>query len=499
MIMAWACDLMGSSSSLGTDLTIFLQANGRHGTTKNPAYEEKWREACSNLKTYFENPQGRFGHGPFAVVRCREAVTTLDDIRSDKPQPSWAMQVIDSDKHSGIEIYYLGTESPRVEAAQLGNASEKFLDGLTHKKVVAPLSLLLQDRLPMFSLVRMTSDDARQIEVESPLLPDPVPQEFMLYTLAFDAANDRWAVIPVGMIKSESHGLTREIKWKLRVHQGSFEKGQMLFAHNALGRGKGGDATEGRLSSLLGRFGVKMLAAELMTALSENLSGMRYGYHLLSSSDVVGRSNMLSLFTEVRAGPLKGLRFYYDEAPKVTDTASDGEQVYFGWSAVNIGWAFGMSLPEWLAPIANRFDLQPKIGIVTLDTKLAGFDEYGEVHTDKFEIKNAAIYGFEAGLERDFSQTAMLRGWTGILYSWSELGIAQTKFISLRSGLDVYRDLGTIGPLRLKGLLFGSMEKLWISKHFTTPKNNANIDRSTLITDLSYQLIFCGAGVTIAW
>ena len=498
LLVAWGCNAMAAATSPGLDLTIFLDTDERWGSSKILGYRAHWLEACSNLKALFENPTGSFGHGPFTAVTCRGAPTKLNDLGKAGAKPSWAMRVIDNDKQSGVEIYYLGAKTPRPEAVQLGNGSNKFVEGLTHKKVATALALFLEDRLPMFTLVTIADDDIRQIEVESPLLADPVPDEFMVYALKFDAAEDLWVPSFVGFIKTGSSGLGRQIKWKIKLHRGSFEKGQMLFAHDARGRGKGVDAGVGRLSSLLSRFGVTALAEGLKLALSENLTGIRYGYHLFPSPDVVGKTNMFSLFTEVRAGPLMGLRFYYDSAPMATELLAGGDKTWFGWSAINMGWAFSMKLPTMLAPVANRFDLQPKVGYITLDARLGGVDDWGMAQTADFKM-NSLVYGFEAGLERDILKVALLRGWAGMLYSSTAMGITKINFFSLRSGIDTYWDLTTIGPFTLKGLLFGSMENLSISKHFTAPVDNSVVDRGAAITNVSFQLIFCGGGVTIAW
>ena len=492
------CSAQAAAAPLGLDLTIFLEAGGRWEATQDSTHRGAWRMACDNLKALFENPSGRFGHGPFSAVKCLDKPTTLDSFASGPQKPSWAMQVTDSDKQSGIAIYFMGAARPRLEAIQLATPSEKFMEGLTHKKAASGLALILQDDLPMFSLVRLT-DDGRQLEVESPLLPDPIPAEFILYTLDFDQQGDFWAPVPVGYLKSENVGLSRDIRWKLTLHDGSFQKGQLLFAHNEQGRGSTRDSTGDRLSGLLGRFGIGSLIGGLMTALSQNLSGIRYGYPLPPNVDVVSKSKMLSLFTEVRAGPLSGLRLYYDTAPKITDVAASGEQVYFGWSAMEAGWAFNLNLPQWLAPVANRLDLQPRVGMISLDSKLAGQDQFGMQWVSQFKIELATVYGLEIGLERDFTKKSLLRVWAGALYSWSALGITQTKFLSLRSGVDFYWDLFDMGPFKFKGLLFGSMENLSIQKKFTLPADNKKIDRSGEIAGVTYQLMFCGMGATIAW
>ena len=495
---ALPCAAHAASAPPGLDLTIFLEAGGRWNQKQDPHYRTKWLEACGSLMTLFGNPEGRFGHGPFTSVECLEKPTTLKELAGKRTKPSWTMQVLDNDKQSGIAIYFMGSSRPRPEAIQQGSPSDKFMEGLTHKKVANALALTLEDALPMFTLLRV-ADDARQIDVESPLLPDPVPEEFVVYTLEFDAAADLWVPAPVGYIKSEDAGLSRDIKWKLRLHEGAFHKGQMLFAHNEQGRGMMQESTGSRLSSLLGRFGVTSLIEGMKTALSQNISGIRYGYPLLPPLDVVGGSKMLSLFTEVRAGPLSGLRLYYDTAPKVTDITATGEKVYFGWSALEVGWAFNLNLPAWLAPVANRLDVQPRAGLITLDSKMVGSDQFGLQWVADFKLDGATVYGLEVGIERDFFKKSLLRGWTGALYSWSALGITETNFLSVRAGLDLYWNLFDMGPLKFKGLFFGSMENLSIHKRFTVPADNAKIDRGGVITDVSYQLIFCGVGATVAW
>ena len=498
LILAIPAETQGASSPLGLDMTIFLEEGGRFEKAADPTHRAGWPVACDTLKSLFENPNGRFGHGPFSSVKCLAKPTTLDRLTNKSPKPSWAMQVTDNDKLSGIAIYFMGAEKPRLEAMQQATASEKFLEGLGNKKVASGLALILQDALPMFSLVQLNGDE-RQLEVDSPLLPDPIPVEFTVYTLRFEKKGGYWAPKPVGYITSENIGLSRDIRWKLTLHEGSFPGGQMLFAHNEQGRGSTRSATSDRLSGLLGRFGINALIDGLMTALSQNLSGIRYGYPLPPNVDVVSKSKMLSLFTEVRAGALTGLRLYYDTAPKVTDVTADGEQVYFGWSSMEAGWAFNLNLPKWLSPIANRIDLQPRAGMISLDTKLVGTDELGLRWASQFKIDRATVYGLEIGLERDFIKKSLLRGWAGALYSWSALGITQTQFLSIRSGVDFYWDLFDMGPLRFKGLLFGSMENLSIQKKFTLPADNKKVDLSGEITGVTYQLMFCGLGVTIAW
>ena len=486
------------AKELGLDLTIFLDTDQKWQDKKNGGFRDQWRDACNNLKSLFENPQGKFGHGPFLKASCAPKPKKLQEIAKSSSHPSWLMRVIDNEQQSGIEIYFLSGKNPRIEAAQLGTSSEKFLEGLTHKKVAIQLSLILQDRLPIFTVVNIEDDDARQIDIESPVLPDPSPDEFVVYSLVFDESNEIWQPTFVGVIKSETSGMGRQIKWKIKLHRGSFKKGTVLFAHNAMGRGKAGDGTEGRLSTLLRRFGVTTLAEGLMMALSENLTGFRYGYQILGAPDIVGKSNMLSLFTEVRAGALKGLRFYYDSAPKVSEPTPTGEKTWFGWSATNVGWAFSMSTPSWASTLVNRVDVQPKIGLMSLDMQLYGIDDWGMEQTAEFKMKST-VYGGELGMERDVWNMAMLRGWTGFFYSSSTIGISKINFLSLRAGIDTYWDLTSFGPFKIKGLAFGSMENLSIGKQFDAPADNRVVDRGDTLTKVTYQLKFLGLGVTVAW
>ena len=478
------------------DLAIFLSTD-KTMNGENSAYFQQWRQGCKLIKSYFENRELRFGAGPFQAVRCLTQPTTLDKLYNAH-QTSWALRVTDNTQLSGFEIFYLGGRRPLREAAQLSTPSPHFFDGLQDKKLVKSVSVLLQDQLPIYSLVRLLPLQ-KEIAVDSPLLPDPVPDAFVLYTLSFDPGAELWIVRPVGFIKPSGLSLTQTVKWEVTLHDGTTAGDTILFAHNAAGPGQIKDTMSDRLQSLLGKFGISAIYDQFLATLSSNLSGIRYGMPVYPALDLVGKSTMLSLFTEVRGGALRGLRLYYDKTPRVSEKTANGEPSYFGWSSLNLGWSFDLPLPAFSKDLVGRFDFQPKIGILSLDTRLAGTDEYGVVHTAAFKLNDAVNLGFECGLEREMFELAMLRGWTGLLYSSGTLGGNKTRFTSLSYGIDAYWDLRSWGPFRLKALTFISKESLSIGKTVRESPDKDLTDYRGEISNVSYELMFFGLGATVAW
>ena len=86
-----------------------------------------------------------------------------------------------------------------------------------------------------------------------------------------------------------------------------------------------------------------------------------------------------------------------------------------------------------------------------------------------------------------------------MFYSGADLGITKTQFTSLRSGIDAYWDVTTIGPLKFKALVFASVEDLTIDKQIKKPADNSEIDPSAVINYVSYRLFFSGIGATMTW
>ena len=481
---------------VGLDLSIFVEVPSANSSYDRDV-QKNWPKACALLKGYFGNRKERFGHGPFQTAQCIERPTTLEGAMA-QGKSSWIMKVYSNEKASGFTIFYLGSGEPHSEAAIVAAPNAEFIAALTERQAVRSFTLLLQDQLPMFTLVHITPN-AGKIEVDAAVLPDPMPTEYVLFTLAFDPAKKHWIARPIGFTKPTGNAEGNVNSWEVDVHEGILRKDSIVFAHNAAGRGKSSDAMENTLSALLGRFGIQSVMAGVMASFGSNLSGIRYGFPPLPATDVVSRSTMLSLFTEVRSGPVKGLRLYYDKAPQSKDVAANGDPIYFGWSSINLGWSFDLPLPKIASGIIDRFDFQPKMGVVNLDARLAGIDATGTTRTAPFTLKNAINFGAETGIEREFFDLALLRLWAGGLYSWAAIGITETKFVAMQSGLDVYWDIGKLGGIKIKGLTFLSTQYLMIGKKFSRPADNATRDVEGVITDLNFQLVFLGLGATLGW
>ena len=177
--------------------------------------------------------------------------------------------------------------------------------------------------------------------------------------------------------------------------------------------------------------------------------------------------------------------------------STTGERTYFSWSRINLSWAFRLPLPTLVAPYFETLDLDPKLGIYSLDSRFEVTGANGKPQMANFKLDRAIDLGFEAGLEHTFPM-ALLRLWGGYNYSASIVLQTKTSLSSVKGGVDVYWPLANFGAnTTLKFLTFGSGEILSMGKK-SAAKSDAT-DYEEVIKGLSYQLIFLGIGGTISW
>ena len=481
------------AKEVGLDLTIFLEQ-----PDKGPipaAAQGLWLSGCDQLRELLENRTYSLGHGPFASVKCMQTIQkgsgALQGVGT-----SWALRINNQPEAATFEIYFMRGQSPRLEAKVEMGATDKLLSLLNDKSAVIPIELSLADQLPMLSIVKIPAG-ASEITTENAVLPKSLPERFVLYTLEYDAKEQLFRARPVGYAQTpQKEG--KRITWRLSMHKGATKPGQILFVQNTAGRGENSKTMQDLLGDILSRYGSALtgLVGGLMSSLDANFSGARFGVPMLRSQDLVAQSAMFSLFTEVRGGPLTGLRVYYDTAPTVTGTSSTGDPTYFDWSRIDLSWAFKLPLPTFVAPLFEELDIDPKLGVYNLDALFEVTGPDGNPQMANFKIKRAVDMGFEAGLEHAF-EDFLLRLWGGYNYSAAIVLQTKTSLSAIKGGIDIYWPLGHVGKsISIKLLTFASGEILNLGQQSTA----GNVTKATtVINALSYQLLFLGIGGTVTW
>ena len=492
LLLGMTSDLYAQIQPVGTDLTIAIERRTL-SADKTKTYRAEWTALCRTISKYFENRTGTIGRGPFTDVTCLDKATSLDAILNKKKVPSWVLLVSDTDTQSGFEIFYISKGKPISQASQLMAATDTFLADIKDPKYLKNICFYLLDQLPVFSLVTIKSDTA-SVVLDPQLDPELLPREYVLYTLRFDAKKKVWLPRPVGFARPPDNKSGAE--WPVTLQRGAFIGADPVFAHNAKGRGMLKKTLLDNLGSFFSKFGLKSLLSGFLASLDSNLSGIRYGYPMLKSKDIISKSSMLSMFTEIRGGPLSGIRLYYDKTPLIKRTVGNGLPERFGWSCLTAGWSFNIPVPKTFSSTIHKFDFAPKIGIYDLDSLLVVTDTKGEQHTADFALKNAMDIGFETGVEHATKSMGLWRAWLAMNRSWNTKSTSGTRITSTKAGLDAYWSLFKLGKTRFKLLTFGSFEELNLTKDPSPP--GATITK-VVITDLSYNLIFLGAGATLAW
>jgi hypothetical protein len=173
----------------------------------------------------------------------------------------------------------------------------------------------------------------------------------------------------------------------------------MVFAHHTKGRGRNSQAALTRLAATEKNGGVMSIINRFLGSFDANMSGIRFGQQILRPKNAYGNSPMLSVFSEIRSGPLSGLRFYYDKAPESNFVTEDGNQGYWGWSSLSLGWSFATPLPKFVKPILSQFDIYPKIGYLNLASRMTARDLDGNFYPIDLKIDKKLLLGLELGAE----------------------------------------------------------------------------------------------------
>jgi hypothetical protein len=331
-----------------------------------------------------------------------------------------------------------------------------------------------------------------------PNLPEPRPPTYMVFTLAFDSERDLWNARPIGRIKpapAAANGAGFILQRHLNVPHYATE---LVFVQDSRGRGQNREPILRKMGSI---FDSLVASNDSLTSnLDVSMVGIRYGYPIMKRNTVLSRAATVGLLVAANRGPLRGARLSYEKTPTVSTGTLSGLDTSFGWSRFSIGWSLSSPLPAQFSGLLQKWDVQPRLGIFNLDSKIELTDAFGNPYSTDFKLHNTVNFGIDAGISLKPLTSWQLRGFVALDCSYGAIKKTSTSLLSLRAGLDASRDLVKIGKTQLTGLIFGVAEKNSLKRQGDAPSDKeSSTAQDSVVKGVAYQLLSAGAGLGMAW
>jgi hypothetical protein len=494
-----------------------------------------WKAGCARLAGALTAGEGPWGLGAFSTASCHVGKKRVSGVSTPTP---WTIALSDGGGAVTWTVSYAKREIARLE---LGPTAQlpRFLADAEYADLVA---YALLDRMPMAMALKSAQAQGKPTTVTGRYwragragefkfkIPKP-PEALTLYRLRWSAGEELWRSEVVGTArrtrlvesvartskagkKSQTGG---EVAYQLDERAAvALAKGP-LWAHDADGpsaRRKEIDAAlkaahadlddaakVGRLDSFL-QAGATTFG-KLLASAASGYVGFRYGLQVLEPEGELGKllakTRVIGVLAEVRGGPLRGLRYYYDKLPetKATLEGVDGdEEASIAFARHVLGYSFGFA-PGFLV---DRITFDPKLGIWTFAADLpVAFDDEGRV-TEIAEFRPGRTFSVagEAGIEL-LSSWYTVRGWYSLDTGFSLLK-SGAKVTSNRLGMDGYFTAGPTFPLFGLDMKTALMAFYLYEAVTLASGEDASLEEGeSVIDEIKYSSAYAGGGVAISW
>jgi hypothetical protein len=248
--------------------------------------------------------------------------------------------------------------------------------------------------------------------------------------------------------------------------------------------------------------GRKDLLNQILDTAASGYVGVRYGREVLLGSGALGKlinkTSMFGLLLEIRGGPVKGLRYYYDVLPR-TSTSLPGingpvdTTIQFSRHVVGFSWDIKMPF------MVDKLTIDPKIGMWSFNATLpVTSDSQGRVaQVGDFNLGRTFSLGLDIGLE-ELADWYTVREWYGVNTGYSIIK-SGAKVTSNRFGVDAYftggPDLPIFGVTFKSAILaFFFYESVDLTRNVTAAENGP-----ATITGVSYKAGYAGLGLALSW
>ncbi len=503
--------------------------DGDDGGPTALVYQKSWKKACDQLGAALLAGKGPWGFGAFSEASCYRG---RKRIGGSEESARWVLNVVDGKAGVTFALTYNRKNHDAVAVAELKlPPSAHFFEFFEDDEFTDVTAFSLLEQMPM------------ALHVGSPMkgrhwragltkgfkfpVPEP-PEELLLYRLAWSSEAERWRSQVIGTAKrGDVTGPRRkktekatilvggEVAYVLDENLAVEIKDGDVWAQDARGPGArteelakvGKDAdilleTEAANGSLLdylrGTSGT--LLSNLLRTAASGYVGLRYGLEVLPGNELLKKTHIFSLLVEIRGGPAKGLRYYYDKLPATTTTLT-GENgakatAEISWSRHVLGYSFDFNPGVLL----DRITIDPKLGMWRFEARLPVPNEADPAtpRTESIKLGKTFSLDLEVGGEL-LSDWYTLRGWYAIDGGFSLLKQGGSVS-SNRFGADAYFTAGPTFPIlgipfKTALLAFYVYEAVNVS----TGKNDNLQPGQVAISSVPYSAGYAGGGILITW
>lgn len=492
-----------------------------------------WVTACGVLGTTMTVGNGPWGFGAFGSYACY-----IDDklVSGTKKSSEWTLRAIDDQAglHLSLEHAVKGKPVTIINRMDLP-PSEKPYSYFKDLDLADLTAYAFLDSMPMMMMVSKSEKVGTGAAVAGRksrlgakfLIPNP-PENMNLFEASWDAAKGKFKEDSKGNMNflgyriagkaEQTKTLGREEVtplWSVDAKsEQAITKGP-LWSHNMAGPG----TRKAELNTLVDS-AYKFLALGVRPGDDSNLLAgkdsdvtdvnfrenfmrgvvsLRYGVSIVEEPDLLKKTSLIGLVTEVR--PTEGgggFRFYYDLVPKATEKITDDtgtENTEFSWSRLAIGWAFGLNVKRWTGGVLDYVEVAPKINLWTLNAKLQVQDLAGVEDTSEFKLANDPNIGWELGLERTISRV-LVRAWYG-----TDLGGFIKKATEKETSVQLNRfgiDSWIAGPRWTEKYQIRSSFLAFFLYETVDLRNKGTVDPSG-ISGVDVEFAYVGLGTGIQW
>lgn len=511
-------------------LKIVLESKGSRKVSKGDGgptiadYQKAWKRACDQLGSALTAGKGPWGFGVFSEHSCYRG---KKNVGGPDKGARWVLGIVDGKKGVTLKLSFAGSERATVTIpASLFTFS--FFEDEEYADLVA---FALLDQLPFGMKATMPLKGRHWRAGLSKTFKFKVPEapeELVIFGLAWDSKVSAWRSRVVGTAKRDKVTAPRKkkdgkntllvgggVSYAVPEDVAAELKDGNYWAQDARGPGARKAelakiikdahltletaAANGSLLDFLGGASASILA-NLFRSAAFGYVGMRYGLEVLPGNDLLKKTHIFSLLVEIRGGPLKGLRYYYDKLPltEITLKNLDGPQgkASIAWSRHVLGYSFGLN-PGFLL---DRITIDPKLGMWRFDAALPvpNEDDPDAIRVAKFSLGKTFSLALEIGGEL-LSDWYTLRGWYSIDGGYSLLKSGGTVR-SNRFGADAFFTAGPTFPIfgiPFKTALLGFY--VYESVNVSTGEKEELQPGEVAISSVPYSAGYVGGGVLITW
>ncbi len=471
----------------------YIRLQNSDDTLSGETSQGRWLRLCQGLgQNLLANNSSP---GFLAEYICQREVKEPETAQD----ATWRISFSPRPKFIDIEIEYRAKDKWTAVQIFSFHLDGEYLEDLQKVTVLRFLARMIVESLPTGWIYTHKAGGKNLELIMHPDMP-LLPEELLIYQLNYMPGKKLWLpqvkakIVRQQNFRNLEQGRAESFEWKRSY--GKLVEGEHYWIQSSKGRNQRQAEYEKKINGETEGFSLlNLLDRMLFESFTSNYAGLRYGRSFVQGDSVITDTSLISLLIELRSGPLSGLRFYYDLTPRV-EKERLGLNEHFEMSRTSLGWAWELTPPESWQGLISRIDLQPKIGILSLQSELAVQDSAGNYQLMSFEAKKVLNLNMELGIEKE-SLWLRNRLWTS--YSSAQTNLVKSNGVSVTSarvGIDVYMDLINNPSWDVRALAFGFGESLSMERD---PRSLKDSDSEIAIRKFGFNLLFIGGGVTVSW